>query len=915
MGTAKQKGTKKNTSADEKIKHFFMQTPAAIAILEGPKHIFTLANPLYQKLFTRTESQLLGKPILEVFPEIEEQGLLAILDNVFQTGEPFKGYEFQAKFYEEGKLNTSYYDFVIHPIRNEDDQITDIILQLVEVAERVQARLKTEESEKRYHNIIHSSPSAIAVLKGREMVVTIANDACLEIWGKEKNIIGHSLYTTMPEIMTEGVRDILQQVYDTGSPYFGHEMPVQISRHGKIYNYYFDFVYQPQYDATGAIEGVAVIGTEVTPHALLHKKISENEKQLSHLANAMPQLVWMADANGKITYYNDRIAEFAGVIKRANGTWNDIRMIHPQDARATINEWQNSVSKEVAFEKEHRLFMKDGSYRWHLSRAFPQRNEQGQVIKWFGTATDIHEQKMISEQLKDSEQHFRLLADMLPQMVWMARPDGFTEYYNKRWYEYTGIREITGGDESFTPILHPDDVERTLATWYRSIETEADYEIEYRFADNSNPGTYRWFLGRAVPVRDSKGKIVKWFGTCTDIDDQKNFTQRLERLVAERTTQLMHEKDFVETILNSTNDIIAVVDTELRYVSGNARMEENYGVTKEQYVGKRIVDVFPVIEKSEFYNDLKTCLEGNKITQRAYKSKVVSRWYQNTMVPLREKDGRVYGVVIVGHDITDVMEITEQIQEVNEALQQKNRELERTNKELESFNYIASHDLQEPLRKIQTFIELLQASEEDKETTELFYRKIKTSAKRMSQLIRSVLSYSKISSTKDDFGPTDLNEVLENVKSDFELLIHEKGAVITSQPLPVIHGIPIQLHQLFSNLISNSLKFVKTSPVIRIESREVVAGEDLPETLAPGRQYIQLTFIDNGIGFEQQFSEHIFHLFQRLHGKDKYTGTGIGLSIVKKIVEHHHGAVIADSKPDQGACFRIWLPVSSSETP
>jgi len=177
-----------------------------------------------------------------------------------------------------------------------------------------------------------------------------------------------------------------------------------------------------------------------------------------------------------------------------------------------------------------------------------------------------------------------------------------------------------------------------------------------------------------------------------------------------------------------------------------------------------------------------------------------------------------------------------------------------------------------------------------------YLEKIKAAAQRMSDLIHSVLTFSKLSSTDILFSQTDLNTILENVKSDFEVLIEEKGAIVTSTPLPTIKAIPLQMNQLFSNLISNALKFSKDRPVIKISG--AITG-----TTA------ELCFSDNGIGFEPQYREKVFDLFQRLHGRSEYTGTGVGLSICKKIVERHKGLITAEANPNQGATFTIQLPV------
>jgi signal transduction histidine kinase len=243
--------------------------------------------------------------------------------------------------------------------------------------------------------------------------------------------------------------------------------------------------------------------------------------------------------------------------------------------------------------------------------------------------------------------------------------------------------------------------------------------------------------------------------------------------------------------------------------------------------------------------------------------------------------------------------VEEREQRLEIQVAERTNELVQKNKELESFNYIASHDLQEPLRKIQTFTELLGRSLQDERLTGFYLEKIRASAQRMSELIRSVLTYSKLSATDELFTATNLNEVLTNVLTDFEVLIEDKKARILSDLLPTIPAIPLQMQQLFANLISNALKFSGADPIITISAM-------------PEGNFLRLTFSDNGIGFEPQFKEKIFQLFQRLHGRHEYSGTGVGLSICKKIVERHHGSITAEPNPDGGASFIILLPLTPS---
>jgi len=249
---------------------------------------------------------------------------------------------------------------------------------------------------------------------------------------------------------------------------------------------------------------------------------------------------------------------------------------------------------------------------------------------------------------------------------------------------------------------------------------------------------------------------------------------------------------------------------------------------------------------------------------------------------------------------------------VSLSLEQQNLELEASNKELSAFNYVASHDLQEPLRKIQTFVSRLS----DKEYNNLsqsgkeFMGRINNSVERMRILIDDLLQYSRTTKIEKVFEESDLNELLENAKSDTQQTIDEKKAIIQSEKLPQMMVIPFQIQQLFANLIGNSLKYSKDSvaPQIKITCSKVIAEEEDQVPKNTKEKFYKITFIDNGIGFEQEYAEKIFILFNRLHNKNEYAGTGIGLAICKKIVENHKGFIFAAAKPDVGATFTIYLP-------
>ena len=247
----------------------------------------------------------------------------------------------------------------------------------------------------------------------------------------------------------------------------------------------------------------------------------------------------------------------------------------------------------------------------------------------------------------------------------------------------------------------------------------------------------------------------------------------------------------------------------------------------------------------------------------------------------------------------------------DQKLKEKNEELKRTNEELESFNRVASHDLQEPIRKIQMFISRIADADLDNlsDKSKSYFDKIISSSDRMRMLIKYLLSYSRINKTKKDFVFVNLTDILEKVQEDLEARIKESGVEITVDNLPNLNAVPFQMEQLFNNLLSNAIKYrAIEDPKVVIDCKKLKRSEIPDDFVKKSKSYYRISVLDNGIGFDQEHSEKIFELFQRLHQKNEYSGTGIGLAICKKIVENHNGHIIAESKPGKGASFCVYLP-------
>lgn len=366
--------------------------------------------------------------------------------------------------------------------------------------------------------------------------------------------------------------------------------------------------------------------------------------------------------------------------------------------------------------------------------------------------------------------------------------------------------------------------------------------------------------------------------------------------------QLTDKTEFIDKVFDASEDVIAVLDNDLRFLNINNKCERIYKRKKEELIGKIYTEEFPASFNSKAHKDILRALKGEVIHNSIAVSSIIKGYFENYFIPLKRND-EIHGVLIVSHEVTEIIEASEQVKVAND-------ELIRTNKELEQFAYVSSHDLQEPLRKIRTFSDLvIKKLDTSKEDVLKYLGRINSSAARMSTLIEDLLNFSRVNHGDQRKVRVDLNEVLANVMNDFELMINQKQAKIEVQTLPVIGAIPIQMTQLFSNLLSNSLKFNNGIPEIKIELDN--NPKDLDELL-PLREkemnYFKLTITDNGIGFDTEYSEHIFTIFQRLHPRHEFEGTGIGLALCAKIIENHQGRIVAKSEKGKGSIFEVYLP-------
>lgn len=404
--------------------------------------------------------------------------------------------------------------------------------------------------------------------------------------------------------------------------------------------------------------------------------------------------------------------------------------------------------------------------------------------------------------------------------------------------------------------------------------------------------------------------------------------------LAHRNDELNHSRKYSEAIVTTIREPLVVLDIDLRVKSANSSFYKTFQRTEQETEGK----LFYELENGQWdIPDLRKILERTLQEKTFYESYQITQKFssigERTMLlnarrMLSEGDNEQL-ILLAIEDITERRNLAEKLKLFSENLEKKilertqllkesNIDLEHSNKNLEQFAFIASHDLQEPLRKIKIFSNMISNSLGDMLSSEgkELIRKIHSSSDHMSVLIQDILSLSRIDNSKHTYSEINTTFILRNVINDFNPLIVLKQAIITYDNLPVVEAIPLQLYQLFYNILSNSLKFTRVDirPLITVTSRQLPQEEVLKyANLNQQLSYCEVIFEDNGIGFNMDYRENIFLIFNRLHTKDKFAGTGIGLALCKKIVLNHHGEMFAEGKENERAAFHIILPLTQEK--
>lgn len=578
---------------------------------------------------------------------------------------------------------------------------------------------------------------------------------------------------------------------------------------------------------------------------------------------------------------------------------------HPDDVDLVKRSIQESIQSHEPFNFYYRIVLPNSTLKILHARGEVLVDESGTAYKLVGTAQDVTERQQLIERLQQSDGLYKQAQALthIGNWVWDLASNRLT--WSDELYRIFGL-DVQSEDislERYLSLVHPADKE--LINQY----VHKPHDLYYRIVLPN--GNVKILHGKAEVILTKDGNPYKMIGTSQDVTEEKMIEK-----------QLRDNQNFIQKIADAAPSIIASYNINTgKYSFINQGLEKLLGYKPQQVLDEGVSfftklihpdDVAQLMEKNaraiEISNKSELLDNNEMITEFQYRLRHKNghyRWFHTFGTVFdRDSNRQIEHILNISLDITERME-------AEQVLFEKNMELQQSNASLKEFAYVASHDLQEPLRKISTFGDRLLFTQREKLDAEgkVYLEKIISSSIRMQQLINDLLSISMISGNKT-FQPYSLQLIFNEVLVSLEHIIEQRKAVITSDNLPEANIVPSQFRQLFQNLISNSIKFTLANvpPDITIRSKFLTTKDVKEYNLAKANKYLQIIFSDNGIGFDKIFADKIFAIFQRLHNKSEYEGTGIGLAICKKIIENHGGVIFASGVENKGSNFTIIIP-------
>ncbi|KUG08136.1 PAS domain-containing protein [Solirubrum puertoriconensis] len=546
---------------DRQLQQILGQVPAYVATMLGPEHICAFATPNFAELMGGR--MRVGLSVAQSVPELQEQGLVAMLNEVFGSGKTITQRDYSlallSPLTERPELH--YFDFTLQPLLDEQGRTQGVLLFGIEATQRVLTQQRSEElagEVSRRDVQIRAMTEALPIIS----YIQRANGQLEYVSPQWYAYTGRSGTESTPwqEYLHPADRRTCNVGFERArrenAPWTGK---LRLRRRDGQYRWHLGRTL-PMLDEHGHVTQWYGSIIDVHEQLELQERLGRSEERFRFLTHSIPQIIWTADAQGYLDYLSPQWFRLTGqdpldpTLLGPDSGW--AQAIHPDDLGPAQQQLAQSLADRLPYAIEIRLRRRDGQYRWHLVRGIPEVGAQGTVVRLYGSSTDIHEQYELQEELRASEAKFRFLADSIPQLVWTLEPDGTIDFLNEGWREYTGMTLVQARNDGWAHLVPAAERQQAAQTLAENIRLGRYHQHENRLRRHSD-GQYRWFLHRARPMRDDEGRIIKWFGTSTDIDDYKRFQQELE----ERNADLVRiNQDLDNFVYTASHDLKQPID-------------------------------------------------------------------------------------------------------------------------------------------------------------------------------------------------------------------------------------------------------------------------------------------------------------------------------------------------------------------
>jgi PAS domain S-box-containing protein len=654
---------------------------------------------------------------------------------------------------------------------------------------------------------------------------------------------------------------------------------------------------EPPRIVNAALDTLSGIANEVEERVAQHhgerarasEALRDSESNSRLIVDSIPGLVALLTVTGEVDFVNHQILDYTGQTLEELKQWGTNGTVHPDDLPHVIEVFTESIGSGSPYEIEQRLRRSDGAFRWFQNNGFPLRDASGHIVRWCVLLTDIDEQKRAEEALRSSERDFKLIIDTIPALVWSARPDGGAEFFNRHYQEFAGFSEEEARDWGWTVLVHPDDQNGLAAAWQRIMASEAPGEAEARL--RRHDGEYRWFLFRTNPLRDAEGKIVKWYGINTDIEDRKRAEVNLRRAYDSFADgqRLSHTGNF-------TADVV---------VDEHVWSEELYRIFEfDPTVPIRVQAVRDVIHPDDlpsFDAGFARSLSGRDF-DLVFRIVTGSGTVKHVRAFARVVE-RVAGRPLFIGAIQDVTE-TKMAEEALNAARSELAHVARVTT-LSTLTASIAHEVNQPLSGIitnaGTCLRMLDADPPNVEGARETARRTIRDGHRASEVVTRLRAL--FSKREFTLELLDLNAAIQEVVALSRSDLQRNRVALQAEladSLPNVNGDRIQLQQVILNLLRNA-------------SDAMIDVQDRPRQLVVRTEretgdHVRVSVRDAGVGIDAQSANKLFDAFYTT----KADGMGIGLSISRSIVERHHGRLWAEPNDGPGATFSLSIPCDAA---